>query len=168
VQIAMMKGIVAGTVNLGIALALGAQLPPILPLISGGLLGFFGYGLSLVLFVLALRQVGTARTGAYYSTAPFLGAVLSVMLFDETITYQLIAAAVLMSMGVWLHLTERHEHDHEHEPMTHTHEHVHDEHHRHRHAADDPPYEPHSHRHAHGRLRHRHIHFPDAHHHHRH
>jgi len=168
VQIAMMKGIVAGTVNLGIALALGAQLPPILPLISGGLLGFFGYGLSLVLFVLALRQVGTARTGAYYSTAPFLGAVLSVMLFDETITYQLIAAAVLMSMGVWLHLTERHEHGHEHEPMTHTHEHVHDEHHRHRHAADDPPYEPHSHRHAHGRLRHRHIHFPDAHHHHRH
>jgi drug/metabolite transporter (DMT)-like permease len=168
VQIAMLKGLVAGTVNLAIALALGSSLPSALPLVGGALLGFFGYGLSLVLFVLALREVGTARTGAYYSTAPFIGAVLSIGLFNEAITPQLFAAAVLMSIGVWLHLTERHEHEHEHEPMTHTHEHIHDEHHQHRHGAGDPPGEPHSHRHSHLRLRHRHVHYPDTHHQHRH
>jgi drug/metabolite transporter (DMT)-like permease len=168
VQIAMLKGLVAGMVNLAIALALGSRLPSALPLIAGGLLGFFGYGLSLVLFVLALREVGTARTGAYYSTAPFIGAILSIVLFSETITPQLFAAAVLMSTGVWLHLTERHEHEHEHEPVTHTHEHVHDEHHQHSHTAGDPSGEPHSHRHSHVHMKHRHVHYPDAHHHHRH
>lgn len=168
VQIAMLKGLVAGTVNLLIALALGSRLPSVSSLVWAGLLGFFGYGLSLVLFVLALREVGTARTGAYFSTAPFIGAVLAILLFDEAITVQLLVAAALMSIGVWLHLTERHEHEHEHEPMTHTHEHVHDKHHRHRHTVSDPPGEPHSHRHSHVRLRHRHVHYPDAHHQHRH
>jgi drug/metabolite transporter (DMT)-like permease len=168
VQIAMLKGLAAGTVNLMIAVGLGAALPRLDVLVLATMLGFVGYGLSLVLFVLALRELGTARTGAYYSTAPFIGAVIAVALFNEPLTPQLLAAGAFMSIGVWLHLTERHEHEHLHEPVTHTHEHVHDEHHRHTHSADDPHGERHSHRHKHVRLRHRHAHYPDAHHQHGH
>lgn len=168
VQIAMLKGLVAGGVNLAIALALGAAVPDTASLLAAGLVGFLGYGISLVLFVMALRHVGTARTGAYFSTAPFVGAALSVLLLGEPVGIRLVAAGVLMGLGVWLHLTERHEHEHEHEPMAHAHRHRHDAHHRHAHGPDDPPGEPHSHAHVHVHLRHRHPHQPDAHHRHRH
>jgi drug/metabolite transporter (DMT)-like permease len=167
-RIAMLKGLIAGPVNLTLALLLGASVPAVSLLGFAAVLGFVGYGLSLVLFVLALRELGTARTGAYYSTAPFVGAVLAVSWFSEPITLQLVSAGLLMLFGVWLHLTERHEHEHEHEPVTHTHEHWHDLHHAHAHSSDDPPGEPHAHRHTHGRFRHRHTHYPDAHHQHRH
>jgi hypothetical protein len=132
--------------------------------------GFLGYGISLVLFVMALRHVGTARTGAYFSTAPFVGAAISVLLLGEPFGGQLILAGALMGIGVWLHLTERHEHDHEHEPMTHNHRHRHrhDTHHQHTHGPGDPPGEPHTHEHVHVPLRHSHPHMPDAHHRHRH
>src|SRR5947207_8279542 len=98
-------------------------------MLSAGVVGLCGYGISLVLFVLALRNLGTARTGAYFSTAPFLGAVISLALFREPLTLQLGAAALLMGAGVWLHLAERHEHEHVHEPLQHEHRHVHDAHH---------------------------------------
>jgi drug/metabolite transporter (DMT)-like permease len=168
VQIAMLKGLTAGTVNLVLALMIGASMPPIPTVTAAALLGFIGYGFSLVLFVLALREIGTARTGAYYSTAPFIGAVIAFIVLREPVTPALLIAGVLMGIGVWLHLTERHEHQHEHEPLTHTHPHVHDEHHQHEHGPSDPPGEPHSHSHAHVRLRHKHAHFPDTHHQHSH
>jgi drug/metabolite transporter (DMT)-like permease len=168
VQIAMVKGLVAGTVNLSLALLIGTAVPHAMTLVAAGLLGFVGYGLSLVLFVLALREIGTARTGAYYSTAPFIGAVIAFIVLREPVTLALVISGLLMGFGVWLHLTERHEHEHEHEPLSHTHSHIHDEHHRHKHDPLDKPGEPHSHRHAHVRLRHEHPHFPDAHHQHLH
>ena len=168
VEIAMLKGLIAGPVNLAIAFAGGARMPPLDAAGLAAVVGFLGYGVSLVLFVLALRHLGTARTGAYFSTAPFLGAVVALPLLDEPLTLQLIAAGVLMAVGVWLHLTERHEHGHEHEPIEHTHRHVHDAHHRHAHALGDPLGEPHSHRHIHVRLRHAHPHVPDSHHRHTH
>jgi drug/metabolite transporter (DMT)-like permease len=168
VQIAMLKGLVAGAVNLTLALTLGAHLPQTALIAASGLIGFFGYGVSLVLFVLALRFLGTARTGAYFSTAPFIGALLAVLMFGEPVTGRLIAAAVLMAVGLYLHLVERHEHDHVHEPMDHEHPHVHDEHHQHAHGPDDPPGEPHTHRHHHQRLVHKHPHYPDLHHRHGH
>jgi drug/metabolite transporter (DMT)-like permease len=168
VQIAMLKGLVAGAINMMLALAIGASFPSFGPLVAGALLGFIGYGLSLVLFILALREIGTARTGAYYSTAPFIGAVIAFIVLRENVTPALLIAGALMGFGVWLHLTQRHEHEHEHEPVTHVHRHTHDEHHQHEHAPSDPPGEPHSHRHAHTRLRHKHSHFPDAHHQHLH
>ena len=133
-----------------------------------GIVGFVGYGLSLALFVLALRELGTARTGAYFSTAPFIGSVAAVIALGEPITAQLAIAGVLMAFGVWLHLTERHEHEHSHAAMAHAHPHVHDEHHRHNHSAFDPPGEPHTHVHEHKPLRHTHPHVPDMHHGHRH
>ena len=167
-QIAMIKGLAAGPVSLALAFAGGAKPPAIDTAAVALLVGFLGYGVSLVLFVVALRHLGTARTGAYFSTAPFLGAAVAIPLLGEPLSMQLLAAGSLMAAGVWLHLTERHEHEHEHKPVEHSHRHVHDEHHRHAHAAGDPPGEPHSHRHVHIRLRHTHVHVPDAHHRHRH
>ncbi|MEK7415981.1 MAG: DMT family transporter, partial [Planctomycetota bacterium] len=116
-QIAMLKGLVAGSVNLGLALFWGAQLPEAVLLFSAGVMGFLGYGVSLVLFVLGLRYLGTARTGAYFSMAPFMGAFLSLPMFGEPVTVRLVIAAVLIGIGLWLHLVERHDHEHVHEPL---------------------------------------------------
>jgi hypothetical protein len=123
---------------------------------------------SLALFVLGLRHLGAARTGAYFSLAPFIGAVLAVLMLGEPITAKLLVAGGLMAIGLWLHLAERHDHEHVHEAMEHEHRHVHDEHHRHAHGPDAPPGEPHTHWHRHEPLVHRHPHYPDLHHRHRH
>jgi hypothetical protein len=164
----MVKGLVAGSVNLALALAFGARLPSLSLALGAGIVGFLGYGVSLVLFVLALRHLGTARTGAYFSTAPFIGAAIAIGLFGEALTWPLIAAAVLMGLGLWLHLSEVHEHEHTHEPLEHEHPHVHDAHHQHSHAAEDPPGESHVHRHVHRAMTHKHPHYPDLHHRHDH
>jgi drug/metabolite transporter (DMT)-like permease len=171
VQITMIKGLAAGSVNTAVASLLGASWPPVTRVIAALTLGFLSYGVSLVFFVLALRHLGTARTGAYFSTAPFVGALLSLVVFREQPTTLLIVAAGLMGLGVWLHFTERHEHDHRHEMMDHDHAHVHDEHHRHVHASSDPPVTdptPHTHRHRHQPMVHSHPHYPDIHHRHAH
>lgn len=167
-QIVELKGLVAGPVNLALGLWAGGSLPGPAPVLAAGVVGFLGYGVSLALFVLALRHLGTARTGAYFSTAPFVGAIVAVIALGEPVTVTLMAAAVLMAAGVWLHVTEHHEHEHVHEPLMHAHAHVHDEHHQHRHGPEDPPGEPHTHPHRHGGLRHTHPHVPDMHHQHRH
>jgi drug/metabolite transporter (DMT)-like permease len=168
VQIAAIKGLVAGSINLTLAFIQGASAPVAAVLVGAGAIGFFGYGVSLVLFILALRHLGTARTGAYFSTSPFIGALLGVAIFSDAITAQLAVAAVLMVAGVWLHLTETHEHEHIHEAIAHEHAHLHDVHHQHVHCGSEPTGEPHSHMHTHARLRHSHPHYPDAHHRHAH
>jgi drug/metabolite transporter (DMT)-like permease len=163
-QIVQWKGLVAGPINLALGLSAGGALPGAIPLLAAGVVGFLGYGVSLALFVVALRHLGAARTSAYFSTAPFLGAVVAIALLGEPFSLQLLAAGMLMAAGVWLHLSERHEHVHVHEPTVHTHPHLHEEHHQHAHGPDDPPGEPHTHVHRHGRLRHAHAHVPDMHH----
>jgi drug/metabolite transporter (DMT)-like permease len=169
-QIVQLKGLIAGPFNLLLGLVLGAALPALSAVLIAGVVGFFGYGVSLALFVVALRHLGTARTGAYFSTAPFLGSVAAIFALGEPITAQLGIAGALMAVGVWLHLTERHEHEHVHEPMAHAHPHahVHDEHHQHAHSPSDPPGDSHTHFHQHTRLRHSHPHMPDMHHMHQH
>ncbi|MDD5328917.1 MAG: DMT family transporter [Sulfuricella sp.] len=166
--IASLKGLIAGPVNLALAFfALGAKLPAWSHLAGAMLVGLLAYGVSLALFVVGLRHLGTARTGAYFSIAPFLGALLAVAM-GEPVTAPLLLAGSLMALGIWLHLTERHEHEHTHEALEHEHEHVHDEHHQH---PSDVPVAPgikHSHRHRHDPLTHTHAHFPDAHHRHDH
>lgn len=162
--IAATKGAVAGTVNVGLAFALGASLPDGTVLLGTMVVGLFGYGISLVLFVLALRGLGTARTGAYFSTAPFIGAAVSLVLLGESTSIAFWIAAALMGWGVWLHLTEHHEHEHTHEPMEHGHRHAHDEHHHHEHDFAWNSDEPHEHWHRHEGLVHKHPHFPDIHH----
>ncbi len=166
VQIAMIKGLVAGAVNFGLALASGAAVPSPAFVLAGGVVGFFGIGVSFVLFMLGLRHLGTARTGAYFSLAPFIGAVLGLVLVGESLTPTLIIAGMLMGFGLWMHLTERHAHEHRHGVLEHEHRHVPDAHHQHEHEG--PVTEPHSHWHRHEPMRHTHPHYPDLHHRHRH
>lgn len=165
--VACIKGLIAGPFSVALALKLGAPIPPGTLLLQAGLLGFVGYGLSLTLFVLALRNLGTARTGAYFSLAPFIGAALAVAM-GAPLTATLIVAGLFMGAGVWLHLTEDHTHVHRHSPLEHEHSHSHDVHHQHPHAFDWDGQEPHSHPHVHEPIEHAHAHFPDVHHRHDH
>jgi drug/metabolite transporter (DMT)-like permease len=167
-QIALIKGLVAGGANLTLALVIGAHLPPVGRLATAAILGSMSFGVSLVLFVLALRHLGAARTGAYFSTAPFVGAILATLVFSEPITLRLVGAGVLMAIGIYLHLAEAHDHAHQHEPLDHEHGHVHDAHHQHDHSPDDATGEPHTHIHRHASLAHAHPHYPDLHHRHGH
>ncbi|WP_322111767.1 DMT family transporter [Acidihalobacter yilgarnensis] len=165
--IAGIKGLVAGIVNLGLALALGATLPSPSAITGAMLLGLMAYGVSLTLFVAGLRHLGTARTGAYFSAAPFFGAALAVLM-GEPFTLKLLVAGMLMALGTWLHLTEHHAHRHTHEALLHEHMHIHDEHHQHTHPFPVAPGTRHSHAHRHEPQTHTHAHFPDAHHRHGH
>ncbi len=166
--VAGLKGLVAGAVNVGLALLVGQTLPPLGVLSLAMAVGFVGYGVSLVMFVLALRHLGTARTAAYFSVAPFFGAAFAVLLQGDTVTFRLIAAGLLMAAGVWLHLTEQHGHRHSHERLEHAHTHSHDGHHQHSHDTAWDGREPHTHRHVHVPLTHAHPHYPDVHHRHPH
>jgi drug/metabolite transporter (DMT)-like permease len=165
--LAAVKGLVAGPVNLVLAFVLGAALPAPPGMVAALVIGFFAYGISLALFIIGMRHVGTARAGAYFSVAPFFGAVLAIAL-GESMTWQLVVAGLLMALGVWLHLTERHSHEHTHLAVEHEHWHTHDEHHQHEHAGPVPAGTWHTHHHAHAELTHSHEHYPDAHHRHGH
>lgn len=166
--IAGSKGLVAGSVNVALAALQGATLPSTSTVAEAMGLGLLGYGTSLVMFVLALRGLGASRTGAYFSTAPFIGAAVALIVFAEQTTWTFWVATALMGAGVWLHLTEHHAHEHKHEAMEHTHRHVHDEHHQHAHPDGSSDAEPHTHAHQHVAILHSHPHFPDIHHRHRH
>lgn len=166
--IAGSKGVVSGAVSMSLAFCLGMKLPDGLTLSYALLVGFIGYGASLVLFVLALRGLGTARTGAYFSTAPFIGAAIAIVFFHETTSVLFWIASALMGLGVWLHLTEHHEHNHIHESPDHQHSHIHDIHHQHTHDFAWNGNEPHTHSHHHEAIKHSHPHYPDIHHRHRH
>ena len=168
VRIAGFKGLVAGAVNLGASAGLGAAQPPLGIAGAAALVGLLGYGVSLALFVVGLRQLGTARTGAYFATAPFIGAAMSFALLGERPDPLFWLASVLMAAGVALHLSERHRHAHEHHSLTHLHAHAHDEHHRHEHDFAWDGTEPHVHSHEHAPLSHSHEHYPDIHHRHGH
>ena len=167
-QIAAIKGLVAGTFNVLLALLTGAGFPS--TAISGSALavGLVGYGVSLALFVVGLRHLGTARTSAYFSVAPFAGAALSLLLLNETIGLMFVIAGVLMAIGVWIHITEHHSHEHEHTRLVHNHAHVHDDHHQHDHEKSQVVQEPHNHLHEHEPMIHGHPHYPDIHHRHHH
>ena len=184
--IAGCKGVIAGLVNGLIAWRLGAVLPSATFILSAGALGFVCYGIGLVLFVLALRGLGAARTGAYFSTAPFVGAAIALLMPGEPVPHAFWMAAALMSVGVWLHLTEHHEHEHQHEMLEHEHSHQHDEHHQHEHddghagqqareqtgggeyVSSGDSDKTHLHWHSHPQSVHRHAHAPDIHHQHGH
>jgi hypothetical protein len=149
-------------------MAFGSPLPSLAGWLGAGMLGLLGYGVSLVLFIVALRNLGTARTGAYFSVAPFFGAALALTMLGERPGAAFWIAAALMALGVWLHISEHHEHAHVHEELAHSHEHVHDAHHQHAHDAGWDGREPHVHSHHHTPLAHSHPHYPDLHHRHTH
>lgn len=168
VQIAIIKGVAAGIINIALSRFDGSAMPTLAVGLQAMTIGLAGYGISLVMFIYGLRDLGSARTGAYFSLAPFIGAVVSITAFGEPVSWQLMVAGGLMAAGLYLHLAEHHEHEHSHEELTHEHAHVHDEHHQHQHSALDPSGEPHVHLHRHAPCIHRHPHYPDIHHRHGH
>lgn len=167
-HIACLKGLVAGGVNTLMALGVGMTLPPLGVVTAAAVVGFLGYGLSLALYILALRHLGAARTGAYFALAPFSGAALSLLVLGEAPGRLFWFATALMAWGLWLHLSERHSHQHTHDETAHEHSHTHDQHHQHHHDFQWDGREPHTHLHHHARLWHTHAHFPDIHHRHNH
>src|SRR5215510_5825458 len=133
--IVQIKGLVAGTVNVVLALATGQSVPPSGTIAFGLALGAVSYGTSLVLYILAMRELGAARAGAYFATAPFFGAAGGILLLGESATVGLLAAAALMALAAGLLVYERHGHRHSHPAGSHEHVHVHDEHHQHTHEG---------------------------------
>lgn len=167
--VAGLKGAVAGPTIIAAALAFGDRLPPADATRAALAVGFFAYGASLALFVVALRELGTARTSAYFSVAPFFGAAMAIAVLGEPASSGLFLAGALMGVGVWLHLAERHGHRHVHEAIAHTHPHRHDDlHHAHTHDLGWDGSEPHTHAHVHESVTHSHPHYPDIHHRHPH
>lgn len=167
VFLALFKGLVAGAFNVSLAKATGSDWPPVPTIATALLLGFLGYGVSLTLFIVGLRHLGSARAGAHFSAAPFFGAAVAILALGEPLTAQFFVAAGLMAIATYLVLSENHEHAHGHQRQVHEHRHVHDAHHRHEHAAGDGS-EPHTHVHQHDPLTHAHPHLPDVHHRHSH
>jgi drug/metabolite transporter (DMT)-like permease len=165
--IASIKGLVAGSVNLVLAFSLGASIPSVVSVAGAMIVGLLAYGVSLSLFVVALRHLGTARTGAYFAVAPFFGAVLAVLM-GEPLTLPLMLAGTLMALGTWIHQKENHSHEHFHKSMEHEHAHIHDTHHQHTHDHPVLPGVKHSHPHRHEPMTHSHAHYPDIHHRHPH
>lgn len=168
VLIASFKGLIAGSSNLFLGYLIGERLLWNVEIFQVGLLGFLGIGISLVAFIVSLGSIGTSRTGAIFSTAPFIGSMLSIAFLGETLTMPFAIALLLMAGGVWFHLSEDHGHIHTHNPLEHSHEHDHDDHHQHEHSESDPLGKPHIHHHVHSQMTHQHPHFPDIHHQHEH
>jgi drug/metabolite transporter (DMT)-like permease len=161
IQITYIKGLVGGVVSISIALILGKTVPLDFTLLWALLLGAFSYGISLVLFIKALQGLGSSRTGAFFSLGPFVGAIASVIILREWLGWVMFPALVLMVLGTWLIVNERHEHAHTHAAVTHTHMHRHDDLH-HLHVHLEGIQEPHSHEHLHPEINHTHAHWPDT------
>jgi drug/metabolite transporter (DMT)-like permease len=166
VAVVRAKSLVAGAVSVGLGLLAGERLPSLTSVPAALGAGALGYGLSIVLHLRATRELGAARQGALFATAPFAGALGAFALLGERPGLRELAAAAAMALGVALLLGARHGHRHGHEALEHDHAHVHDEHHLHPHPHGTP--EPHTHLHRHGGLVHDHPHVSDAHHRHDH
>lgn len=167
VQIARFKGLAAGTVSTAAAFLMGRGFRLDGAAAAGLALGAVCYGLSLVLFIRALKGLGAFRTGIFFSLGPFVGSLASVLILGDRVGLPAAAAGLLMIVGVALVATERHVHSHRHERTAHTHAHRHDDPH-HRHGHQGPAREPHSHEHVHEATEHVHGHWPDTHHRHGH
>ncbi len=170
VHIVAIKGSFAGLFSLGLAVLLHNVFPGLIMAVAALLVGFLSYGISIVFFILALRGIGAARTGALFSTAPFIGAIISIVLFREISDMMFYFALPAMAAGFFLLAGETHSHGHVHEIITHEHRHAHDDFH---HIHTDNLGEvresgEHLHPHIHERVEHEHLHSPDIHHRHMH
>jgi drug/metabolite transporter (DMT)-like permease len=161
VQITMTKGIVAGTSSILITFLIGSQLVIGIEVAFALILGAFSYGASLVLFIMALGKLGSARTAALFAIGPFIGAAVSIPLLGEPLEWLMLPAAIMMAIAVWLITMERHVHEHRHPAETHAHPHDHDDPH-HRHRPGGRMGETHSHVHTHDETIHSHAHWPDT------
>lgn len=165
--IVTIKGIGAGCVSMILAILAGSNFPGPKIIFGAMLLGFFSYGLSIVLFIFAMRNLGASRTSAFFGTAPFVGTLLSFILFRELPNTLFYYALPIMIAGAILILGEEHGHKHVHKGSEHEHRHRHDDEH-HTHAHEDTGDLEHSHVHIHEVIEHSHSHTPDTHHRHGH
>lgn len=168
--IVTIKGIGAGSFTLILAFILNKPLPNFLTIFGAMLLGCFSYGLSIVLFIHAMRCLGAARTSALFGIAPLIGVLLSILFIREVPNMLFFVSLPVMIGGVVLLLGEEHEHTHIHSVIQHEHRHSHDDdHHTHDHAESEiPPTGFHAHPHKHEAIQHSHPHTPDIHHRHEH
>ena len=167
IQIVMIKGVGSGSGALLIAVFTSGLTANIIYIFIALILGFVSYGLSIYFYILAQRNLGAARTSAFYAFAPFIGMGSSFIIFRETPAVSFIAALAVMLIGAYLAAFEKHSHKHTHIEMEHEHRHSHgDEHHNHTH--EPPVANEHSHIHTHNSVTHSHAHTPDLHHSHTH
>ena len=166
-QVVMFKGAIGAIATTLLALVVGEPVPGPWPALALLAVGATGYGLSLRFYLLAQRAFGAARTGSVFAFAPFVGALFAFVLGERSGSAWMLAGAVLMAVGIVLHLAESHAHEHEHDEVEHEHAHSHDDGH-HLHAHDPLPLGKHSHLHRHEPTRHSHAHVPDEQHAHRH
>lgn len=162
-QIVIIKGIGSGSGALLIVFSMGQYSINVLFILCALLLGFVAYGLSIYCYIKAQRELGAARTSAYYAAAPFIGVLISWLIYREGITLQFLIALIIMLIGSYLATSELHQHIHIHDEITHDHKHKHDDAH-HTHIHNPPIVGEHSHIHTHEALQHNHIHTPDTHH----
>jgi drug/metabolite transporter (DMT)-like permease len=167
IAIGMFKGLIAGGVMLSAALIAGNRVAVDRTLWFALAVGACSYGVSLVLFIKALRGLGSSRTGIFFSFGPFVGAAGSIIILKEWLGWIMLPAVVLTALGVWLIIGERHTHPHEHAAITHTHEHNHNDT-NHHHSNEGDPKAVHSHVHTHEAMAHNGSHWPDAEHRHLH
>ena len=165
--IVTVKGICAGTFSLILALSLKNSLPDIRIVLGAMGLGFFSYGLGIVLFILAMRNMGASRTSAFFGAAPFVGVIISFLLFRQVPNSLFLISLPFMVIGAILILSEEHSHEHSHELLEHEHRHNHDDGH-HVHEHEEGAIKEHSHVHIHREFKHSHSHMPDIHHRHAH
>ncbi|HEX2945553.1 MAG TPA: DMT family transporter [Clostridia bacterium] len=165
--IVTIKGIAAGAVSLMIALAAGSSMPGPGTFAAALLLGFISYGTSIVLFILSMRSLGAARASAFFGSAPFVGALISLILFMEQPGFNFVLSIPFMAAGAYLILKENHSHAHRHERIEHEHRHSHDDGH-HTHTHEEGQNGEHSHLHVHEEMVHTHAHTPDTFHRHTH
>jgi drug/metabolite transporter (DMT)-like permease len=165
-HITFAKGLVAGGANLAIGLAIGGSVG-VWPVLGALVVGGFGFGVSITLWVAGARDLGAARGQLVFATAPFVGAIVAWTVFADDATAREVVSLLIAAVGVSFVLRSDHEHGHRHEAVEHDHEHRHDdEHHDHEHLDVDVI--RHQHRHQHDALVHAHPHLPDLHHRHEH
>jgi len=162
------KGVTAGLTNLLIGLSLAPMVAAPKWITAGLAIGFVSYGLSIVLYITAAQRLGATRSQLTFSSAPFWGVLLSVLLLRESFSLKQLAATLILALAIFLMFREQHQHHHAHAPQAHEHLHDHkDGHHAHSHPGL-PPSTRHLHPHAHPTLTHSHPHWPDLHHRHLH
>lgn len=167
-HITLLKGLVAGTVNIAIGFSISDGLPTFTLVAMALLLGAISYGLSIVLYVASAQYLGATRSQIVFSTAPFFGVALSVVILNESFTLMHVVAMSFIGAGIYFSNRLQHHHPHEHMAVVHTHVHRHDDDHHDDHHDIDDPSQPHTHVHNHAHTEHTHDHFPDLHHRHQH
>jgi drug/metabolite transporter (DMT)-like permease len=162
-HVVVIKGFGAGTGALVLSIILQESSTDVIYIVSALVLGLFAYGMSIYFYVSAQRELGAARTSSYYALAPFIGVLISFLVFGIELRLNFFIALAIMIVGTYLAVSEKHRHSHVHEDLIHDHRHRHDDAH-HTHLHPESVQGEHTHPHTHEPQTHTHEHTPDIHH----